>query len=184
MEYFNIKNDLSLVLSEDVKYTHKQLVENLKLEMSKSDINLTQLIKISNSQLDAIIDIDGKKYSFITLLKNITGAGWKDKPKIKRVQVSNITDDCYVKDSNAVFNLIIGYYNYDNNPIIVCWDAYRYLNHKTLRSCYVSVDSLKLGYLKGYYDGVDSSQKIWIFKGEYFKKFLESYIEYSLSVKR
>ena len=136
---------------------------------------------ISSSQLKIELILNGEKYSFVSFLKNITGAGWENKPKIKRVQVSNVKN----LDSNRLyvscekeFNMIIGYYNYDNNPIFVAWDAYRYLNHNTIRSCYVTVDSLKVGYIKRYYEGVDSAQKIWIFDQEHLKEYIINYINY------
>ena len=60
----------------------------------------------------------------------------------------------------------------------MCWDAYRYLEHNTVRSCYVTVDSLKRGYIKKYYEGVDSGQKLWIFEGLYSKQFFNDYLLY------
>jgi len=77
--------------------------------------------------------------------------------------------------------LILGYYNFDNNPIMVAWDAYRYIKHKTMRSCYITVDVLKKGYQSGYFVTNASSQKVWIFKSNYFEKFIKDYIEYNSS---
>ena len=43
---------------------------------------------------------------------------------------------------------------------------------------YVTVDSLKRGYIKKYYEGVDSGQKLWIFEGLYSKQFFNDYLLY------
>ena len=83
-----------------------------------------------------------------------------------------------IYENISKFNFILGYYNFDNNPIMVAWDPYRYLKHNTLRSCYVTIDTLKRGYERGFYEGVVSSQKLWVFKGEYFDTFIQKYIEY------
>ena len=127
------------------------------------------------------IEINEISLSLYFVIKNITASGWINKPKIKRIQIRNIKNDnpdFAIHNDNNSFNLILGYYNYDENPIFVGWDAYRYYNHNTLRSCYVSVDSLKRGYVKKYYDGIDSSQKIWIFIPKNFAMFLNNYIDY------
>ena len=189
MDYFNIKSDLTLVLSKDKKFSRYDLITMIERELLNSDIQIVEFKSLTRSKLSLKINVKGQKYSIIMFLKNITGAGWVTKPKIKRVQVSNMELDSpdsvvYNRNNNQEFNLIMGYYNFDNNPILVCWDAYRYFKHKTVRSCYVTVDSLLRGYEKGYYEGVDSAQKIWIFKGIYFEKFLEDYSVYLKNVKR
>lgn len=181
IKYYNITKNLDIVLTEDRKLSSKQLEDLFISEIKKSLTTISSFNRISKNQYKCSIKYKNDDFSFITILKNITGAGWENKPKIKRVQVRNglIVDNIniYKKDLSNL-NVIIGVYNYDNNPIIVAWDAYKYYNHKTQRSCYVSTDSLLLGYEKGFYEGVDSSQKIWIFKGEEFNKFIESYIIY------
>ena len=181
IKYYNITDDLNYVLDFDKKYGRDILSTSLKKALTMANIEIIDFSYISNSQLCMDLSINGENYRFISLLKNITGAGWENKPKIKRVQVSNIKninyDGLYISCKNA-FNMIIGYYNYDNNPIFVAWDAYRYLNHNTIRSCYVTVDSLRVGYIKRYYEGVDSAQKIWIFDAEHIKDFMISYTKY------
>lgn len=184
MNYLNIRRDLSYEMSNDMKFCKKELINKVLKEFEKGKMNILCFKELESSQIQITIKIDGIEYQFITLLKNITGAGWKEKPKIKRVQVSNIKKSLLINCNQNAFNLIMGYYNFDDNPIIVCWDAYRYLNHNTIRSCYVSLDSLKVGYMRGFYEGVDSSQKLWVFKGEHFYEFFRSYIDYNIKMKR
>lgn len=180
MNYFNVDKNLNFVLSEDKKYSKDDLIKNVKEEFIKSGINVIDTVKLSHSLVKMVLNFDEKTISVIMYLKNITGAGWKDKPKFKRVQVANLKFDSpeFLISSNNTINLIMGYYNFDDNPILVCWDAYRYLEHNTVRSCYVTVDSLKRGYIKKFYEGVDSGQKLWIFEGLYSKQFFNDYLLY------
>lgn len=181
MKYLNIKKDNSYVLSEDNVLDRNALINVSKLELSKSKIEIIDLL-YSNKQFYMYIkNEDSDVIQFTMFLKNITGAGWKDKLDFKRCQVPNLkieSPDSISIVSNKHYNLILGVYLFDNNPIFVAWDPYRYLNHNTLRSCYVTVDTLKRGYEKEYYEGVVSSQKLWVFKGEKFDQFLKTYINY------
>ena len=125
-------------------------------------------------------DYEGKEYTLVMYLKNITGAGWADKPHMKRVQVSNVRKDDmdkYIDTTNNQTILILGYYNFDDNPVIVAWNAYRYVYHNTVRSCYVSVDNLMDAYKSGMAVTECSNQEIWVFKPNHFEEFLKNYIE-------
>ena len=181
MKYLNIKKDNSYVLEEDNILKRDELITISKLELSKSEIEVLDLI-YSNKQF--YLYVKNKKnetIQFTMFLKNITGAGWKDKLDFKRCQVANLkleSPESISIISNKHYNLILGVYLFDDNPIFVAWDPYRYLNHKTIRSCYVTVDTLKRGYEKQFYEGVVSSQKLWVFVGEKFNDFLDKYIDY------
>ena len=177
IEYQNIRKTGEIILSQDKKLSYEELKE---LIISETKNSVSKIIEFDiNRQGQSIIKIQKDEiiYEVIALIKNITGAGWRDKPWIKRVQVSNIaTREISLNDRK--FNLIFGVYSFDDNPLFVCWDPYRYLNHVTQRSCYVSITTLQRGYEKEYYEGVDSSQKVWVFKGNNFDKFISNYIKY------
>lgn len=122
----------------------------------------------------------GKSYTLVMYLKNITGAGWANKPHMKRVQVSNVRNDDmnkYIDTTNSQTILILGYYEFDNNPLFVAWNAYRYVYHNTVRSCYVSIDNLLDAYKSGFSVTECSDQEIWVFKPNHFEEFLQDYIE-------
>lgn len=180
MKYYNITKDLDFVLSEDKKYTKNEIIEYIQESFQSDGFEIVNITKLEKSLTEIRLKIDGKEFAFVTLIRNITGAGWESKPKFKRVQVNNLQSESpnMVVLNEKMINLILGYYNYDNNPILVCWDLYRYLNHKTVRSCYVTVDTLKRGYEKEYYEGVDSGQAVWVFKANYAKHFFINYLKY------
>lgn len=183
MEYLNVKKDLTTVLSEDKVFPKKELLQKFEDFVHESGFQLKNWIKNSCAPYECIVlDSNNNVYDLIIYLKNITGAGWQDKKDRKRAQVSNIkvvspTD--YVPTSSNRTVLILGYYNFDNNPIMVAWDAYRYIKHNTMRSTYISVDNLIRGYEEGYLVTTDSSQKVWIFDAKNFEKFLINYISYN-----
>lgn len=184
MKYLNVKRDNTYVLSEDKKYSRKELIKFVSEEIKKANVKLNALT-FNKDQFLLNFALNGHELIFDIFLKNITGAGWEDKPYIKRCQVSNLKNVDPEKTKiipNGHYNLILGYYNFDANPILVAWDPYRYFNHKTVRSCYVTVDALKRGYERGYYDCVVSSQKCWIFVGEQFSSFIEQYMDYISNV--
>ncbi len=183
MNYLNIKKDLSTVVSEDKVFKKKDLLVKFEEFVISSGFRFKCWMKNSCAPYECLLlDQDDNIYDLVIYLKNITGAGWKDKINRKRAQVSNIkvvSPKDYIPTSSNRTLLILGYYNYDDNPIMVAWDAYRYIKHNTMRSTYVSVDNLLRGYKEGFVVTTDSSQKIWLFNSDYFKTFLDNYISYN-----
>ena len=185
MNYLNIKKDLSTILAEDKVFKKKELLEKFESFIKDSGFALKQWIKNSCAPYECLVlNQNNEIFDLGVYLKNITGAGWKQKVNRKRAQVSNVKvvspNDYIPTSSNRTF-LICGYYNFDDNPLMVAWDAYRYIKHNTMRSTYISVDNLIRGYENGYGVTVDSSQKVWIFDSKHFDTFLMDYIEYNKS---
>ena len=180
MKYQNIyKNNEIIEQSEDKKYSKRELFEYFKSFISKCGYSIVGEIDYKSSPYIVNIKKDDKEYRLIMFYKNITGAGWIDKPNIKRVQVTNVRKgdiSKYISTSNNETLIILGYYNYDDNPIMVAWNAYHYVYHDTTRSCYVDVNTLIDGYKKGYLNTVYAKQNIWVFTSENFERFLQEYI--------
>lgn len=183
MEYLNIKKDLSTILAEDKVYKKSDLLKLFEDFINASGLKIKQWIKNSCAPYECLLlNENNEIFDLVIYLKNITGAGWKQKTNRKRAQVSNVkivSPDDYIPTSSNRTLLILGYYNFDNNPLMVAWDAYRYIKHSTMRSTYISVDNLLRGYEKGYVVTTDSSQKVWIFNSENFVNFLNDYIIYN-----
>ena len=181
IRYTNINHDNSFVYeSEYISYSKKELQTEFENCARIAGINRIEWFDRNESPYKCSLSNESKKYHLYMYLKNISGAGWADKPWIKRVQVPNIRlqhPEYYVSTSENTTLLIIGYYNFDFNPILVAWDAYGYILHSTVRSCYVEVDDLVKGYNEGFYEGECAGQKIWVFKPEYLCKFLDTYIK-------
>lgn len=179
LTYINIDSNNNFVYDAPEKvYPKAELLANFETFIAQEGFSLSW---DSSSRVPYVANVSKgeEKYIIVMYLKNITGAGWADKPHMKRVQVSNVRNDDmdkYIDTTNNQTILILGYYNFDNNPLIVAWDAYRYVYHNTVRSCYVSIDNLMTAYKSGFIVTECSNQKIWIFKPNHFAQFLEDYI--------
>ena len=166
--------------SEDKKYVKSELLNKFEEFINASGYAITKWIKSDAVPYEVLImDKSGRTYRIVVYLKNITHAGWKEKPWIKRVQVDNVrtvSPECYIDTENTQTFMILGYYNYDNNPLMVGWNAYKYVMHSTQRSCYITIDEMIEGYKKGYHTCVVSKQNVWVFTSDNFNIFLKNYI--------
>ena len=178
-KYLNIDKENNTVYDKEEKvYKKKDLLIKFNEYMEQAGFNVNW-IETKSSPYEVAITKRDREYKLVLYLKNITGAGWADKPHIKRVQVSNVRkqdNSKYIDTNGKQTILIIGYYNFDNNPIIVAWNAYHYVYHETMRSCYVNIDNLKDGYTNGLVEAECAEHKIWVIKPERFEEFLISYI--------
>lgn len=183
MKYLNIKKNLSTVEAEDKIYKKTELLKRFEKFISINGFKLKQRINSNRAPYECLVlNKNNEVFDLVIYLKNITGAGWKDKINRKRVQVSNVkivSPDNYIPTSINRTLLILGYYDFDDNPIMVAWDAYRYVGHNTVRSAYITVENLIRGYENRYVETIDSSQKTWIFDSSNFEKFLKNYINYN-----
>lgn len=180
MNYQNIDTNGNVVIAPDKKYSKSELFENFIEFITYSNFSIVKIFNGIQLPYHVIIKNENKEWILYFFLKNITGAGWADKPNIKRVQIKNTSEfnQELIPTNDKQLLTLFGYYNFDNNPIMVAWDAYRYDHHRTLRSCYVSVNLLQLGYQKGFCCSVDAGNRLWLFDRYHFKEFLIDYIKY------
>jgi len=181
--YDQILNSLTIVKDKDKLYTRTELISIFQKMLFQNNYFVITSNSVSKLPIDVIVkDRCNNKYRLVVYFKNITGAGWIDKPSIKRVQIKNVLSSIDDNKSNTkdIIGLmfVLGYYNYDNNPVFVAWDIHRYGKHNTNRSCYVSISNILRGYENGYFEGVSINNKVWVFKQEFFSKFINKYVEY------
>ncbi|HHX70807.1 MAG TPA: hypothetical protein GX708_22495 [Gallicola sp.] len=182
IQYEQILSNSYIIKAEDKKYTKKELYDIFIDLLIENNFIIIKSSLPTESPIEVIVrDNNENDYRFVVNIRNITGSGWKDKIDIKRVQVINILYSSPEKiittnQNQAMF--LLGYYNFDNNPIFVAWDFYRYTKHNTNRSCYVTINHLQRGFENGFYEGVSAQNIIWVFKIQYFSKFVEKYINY------
>ena len=169
--------------TEDKLYKKKELFKKFEEFISQSGFTVEKWVKSNAVPYEVIIADKNENqisYRIILYLKNISDAGWVYKPWMKRVQVDNVrsvSPEYYINTERNQALLILGYYNYDDNPIMVAWNPYRYVMHFTQRSCYVTIDEMLEGYKKGYHKCFVSNQKVWIFTANNFRIFLNDYID-------
>jgi len=181
--FSNINKKNEIVLNtENIVFNKNQLMGKFEEFILVNGFKVKIWNSIQKSPFEITIN-DGKSdYYLVAFLKSLSLSGWKEKPNIKRVQVPNIRkidEKKYIDTTLKQTFVILGYYEFDDNPIMVAWNAYKFVLHNTLRSCYVNLTSLQTGYRLGYFECNDSKQKHWIFTSGNFGLFLEKYIEYN-----
>lgn len=178
---YNIDNSNNIeTKSMDKVYKKCELLKKFENFIILSGFTIIKWINKNTAPYEILIKSKNDNlYRIVLYLKNVTDAGWKDKPWVKRVQVNNVRNsspESYIYTDEKQTFMILGYYNYDNNPLMMGWKAYNYVMHVTQRSCYVTIDDMLEGYKKGYHTCIVSKQKVWIFTSENFASFLENYI--------
>lgn len=149
---------------------------NIKLKnfITNSSFTIKEFSDIEMPYKYRIEDVARKiKVNFIC--KNITKSGWEDKPDIVRIQIKNISDMFIYTNKNEAL-LLCGLCEVNDKWLLVVWNAYRYMNHKTNRSCYVYKDSLKNCYENGYGFFRDFNQETWICDEYHFNLLVRDYI--------
>lgn len=181
MYYYNVNKQNEIINDRnDKKYSKIELIREFKNFINISGYTVVGPADIKQAPYELNISNGNTIYKIVMYYKNITGSGWSNKPNIRRVQVTNVRNvdiNKYISTSNNSFFVIFGYYNFDNNPIMVAWNAYNFVYHATTRSCYVSIDLLIEGYKKGFLKTYYSKQKMWIFTPHNFELFLNDYIK-------
>lgn len=177
--WMNIGVDNSIEVSEE-KFISKSLLLNMfETLFLNSQWSFVKWNDTKSAPFQCIISNDSKYVKVLVYLKQISNAGWEEKPHIKRVQVSNpkkLNLDFFRYDDVDKISLILGYYNY-TKPLLVSWDPNEYRRHNTNRSCYVEIDALLDGYNLDYCKKVSMGQSITLFKPEKFGMFLDNHFE-------
>ena len=90
--------------------------------------------------------------------KNISGAGWADKPEIKRIQINKLPEIPRQKRND--FYILCGVCNYDSQTVVAAWDPLNYTTHNTCCSCYVYVSSLEKAVRNGLFFGLNKGKEV------------------------
>jgi len=90
--------------------------------------------------------------------KNISGAGWADKPEIKRIQIKKLPE--IPRQQKKDFYLLCGVCNYNSQSILAVWDPLNYMTHNTCCSCYVYVSSLEKAVKNGLFFGLNKGKEV------------------------
>ena len=105
--YINIDHANNKIYDKDeVVFSKKNLLQKFEEFVGVCGYQVTW---INNKRAPYELQISNgiKEYTLILYLKNITGAGWFDKPHIKRVQVTNVRNDDMSKYIDTTSNQTI-----------------------------------------------------------------------------
>ncbi len=103
--------------------------------------------------------------------KNISGAGWSDKPEIKRIQVKKLPEIPRQRWND--FYLLCGVCDYDFQSIVAVWDPLNYTTHNTCCSCYVYVSSLEKAKNNGLFVGLNKGKEVMTCSDQSFGNLLK-----------
>jgi hypothetical protein len=159
---------------------HNQLIDRFCNSLLMSGFKILDLKPDENKVAQFHIQSGGDIYELNVYMKNVSLAGWADKPWIKRIQVGNVktlAPGFYSETTREKVNLLIGYTKVDQKELFFAWNYYRYIFHKTLRSCYVHDDSIQTVLNDGFLHTEDMNQTLWGFVPENFGKFLKDYLD-------
>lgn len=125
-----------------------------------------------------VVTKSGDPITLHIYLKNVTLAGWADKPHIFRVQVTNCFSSSNIsKITSTEITIICGICSVDDIPMLCAWNVFGYVLHKTNRSCYVLSTSLILAKERGFYMSHDLGQFVWICRSDFIETLLSEYVK-------
>ena len=101
---------------------------------------------------------EGKTIRVHIYAKNISGAGWSDKPEIKRIQVKKLPE--IPRQTKDDFYVLCGVCDYDSQVILAAWDPQNYMTHNTCCSCYVYISSLEKAINGGLFHGLNKGKEV------------------------
>lgn len=121
------------------------------------------IISISDfkNRFNIVVKFDEDEYNLNFDLRNIGSAYLPNKPFIFRRQVSSFSIDDFPKNLGNNLSLLVGIRLIENSFVIVAWNPFYFLGHKTNRSCYVYKDSMLSAYTNGYYSGDDCKTPVY-----------------------
>lgn len=156
------------------KYSIEEINENIEKIIIHSLFKIKNKSTKKNPYIYKIEDV-ARKINVYFICKNVTSSGWSDKPGIVRIQIKNISEIFIYTNKNETM-LISGLCMYKDKIILIVWNAYRYMNHKTNRSCYANVEMLENCYNKGYFFSRDFDQEIWLCDEWHFNLLIRDYV--------
>jgi len=157
-------------------------VSKIELGLVKSGFQIINSIFLNDFNVHKIIIKSNIEITVYAYLKKITSSGWSNKTNVRRVQISKLDMSKLVKSTLNETAIIIGYQDIFEKTIYVAWNVYKYIAHKTNRSCYVNASSLFKAFIDGYFTTTDLSQKVWVSDEKNLNKLLYDYMKYNATI--
>ena len=159
------------------RISNDDLIKYLEFFFLSSSILILEKRKNIDNSLYYKCEIDSDIYELSINIKSLSKSGWADRLDIRRIQVQTISN-LPVTTNNSCY-LLLGFCTYKDEPMCICWNANRYVFHKSNRSCYVDVSSIYKGFQNGYYFGFDHHREVFVSNNKNFDKLIKEYISYT-----
>ena len=143
------------------KYRKDMLVKEFTNFVNDSNCRSVSVLD-SNGQFTRflVVDSEGIEYRIALFFRNIGGAGWSDKPQIKRIQIPVITLGQSQRKNS--FSYLCGFAKYDNKSFFAFWDPENYQTHNTVCSCYIFVSSFEKANKSGAFMGLNEGKEVFL----------------------
>ncbi len=119
----------------------------------------------------SVTTVDGNVFKIHIDIKNISGAGWSDKPEIKRIQIRKLPE--IPRQRKNEFYILAGIANYDSTSVLAVWDPMNYTTHNTVCSCYVYISSLEKAKTSDLFFGLNKGKEVMTCSENGFEKLIK-----------
>lgn len=154
------------------KYRKDRLVKEFSIFVNDSKCQSVSVLD-SNEQFTSflVIDSEGTECRVSLFFRNISGAGWSDKPQIKRIQIPVIALNQRQRKNS--FSYLCGFAKYDNKPFFAFWDPENYQTHNTVCSCYIFISSFEKANKYGSFMGLNKGKEVFLCNSAGFEKVIK-----------
>lgn len=161
-----------------IKVLDKQELFNIfNSFIEKSNINI-DYINYDKKLPSYHLNYDNKSLEIVLFIKNISDSGKGNTADKLRLQIPDISNAYFETEKNRLF-LLCGLTYYNNKPILVIWDAKRYIYHKTSRSAYIGFADINKVYFDGFLEKYDANGQIFACDDNNLKNAIEGFYEFS-----
>lgn len=161
-------------LAVNTKYNKNELIDLFENMMKKSNFTILNSVK-SDNYYECSVRSYYNKYYLRVVIKNISFSGWRDKDNIRRIQTPNPSSYLIESKKDQTF-LLCGVTQYNGKNIFCFFNSYDYVSHRTLRSCYVTTQTIEKGYSQGLFFDDRGSNAVWVCDEEHFDLLLRNFI--------
>ena len=160
------------------KFNKKIIYSNFeKLFLNESNIIIRNIDnKSKDTWINFTLSFDNRQYNLHIKFKSVTSGGWKNKPQVRRIQISKKHLTNIIDTTQNELTLLAGYVVFKDTPLFCFWNPKRYISHKTTCSCYVNVSSINQAYKDGYYLGYDSGKEVYICNSTNLRRVITEFI--------
>ena len=144
-------------------FSRKQKYELLREFFTSSNFDvISQTPNKALGTVDLLLVRNGKTFLAHAIIKNISGSGWALKPEIRRIQVKTYWQVNLPPITTNEFILLGGLCKADGVLVLCLWNIFSFMSQKTVRSCYVDVDTILEAMKKGLLVKKVSGSKVYI----------------------
>lgn len=158
--------------------SHQTLVTLFSSALQSSDISILSTKK--NGKLkttDYLVNLGENKLLIHAYLKNVCGSGFSWKPWLKRMQLTSFSQSMVPPINDKELFALVGITFVDDDIVIVFWNVFNYMCHKTTCSAYVTADNLIRGKEEGFRFSIDSENPVYIARGNQMVTLLNRFIK-------